>query len=135
VKLLSSTEGDSQFARLGFAVAFAGGEASVVCGRAVNRQDHPMGNRLMQRILPMTRLLTRVLAGAVIGAATVALYVGIDYVGHTDRRLYFIDYRDAILTLLTLGVLIGAAVGFGWAISSGGRNKDGEDLSTRAPKA
>ena len=85
-----------------------------------------MANILTQRILAIIRLLTRTLVGAVIGICVVAVYFGVDYLGATDKRLYWIDERDAIFTLLTMGVLIGATVGFIWAVSSKGRNKDGD---------
>jgi hypothetical protein len=78
----------------------------------------------------MIRLLTRTLVGKVIGIAVVAVYVIMDYMGQTDKRLYWFDNGDAVLTLLTLGVLIGATIGFFWAIISKGGNKNGGTPST-----
>jgi hypothetical protein len=74
------------------------------------------------------------LAGAAIGVAVVGLYAVIDYLGQSDKRLYFIDHKDALITLLILGLLIGGAVGFGWAITTLRHAKDGEEPSRRTPE-
>ena len=71
----------------------------------------------MDRIRTMLPLVVRMLAGAVIGIVVVILYFTIDYLGASDRRLYFIDHRDAFLTVLVLGILIGTIIGIGWAIN------------------
>jgi hypothetical protein len=96
-----------------------------------------MKNALMRRIASIRRLLPRMLIGAVFGIAVVVLYFSLDYLGETDkerRRFYFTDQRDAFVTLLTAGIVIGAAVGFGWAISSKERNQNGEKLAERTPE-
>lgn len=83
----------------------------------------------------MIRLLTRMLVGTAIGIAVVAVYESIFYLGQTEKwLLYWIDHKDSILTLLTMGVLIGATIGFIWAIISKGRNKNGENLAQCPPE-
>jgi hypothetical protein len=72
----------------------------------------------MNRVRSMVQLVARMLTGAVIGVAVVVLFFAIDFVGSKDKRLYFIDNRDAFVAALTLGVMIGVLTGIGWAISS-----------------
>jgi hypothetical protein len=90
------------------------------------RQGSSMANVETQVIPAVIRFLTRAIIGAIIGIAVVVLFVGIDYVGQTDRRFYFIDHGDAIVAVLTIGVLIGTLIGLGWALNSMRRNKNGE---------
>jgi hypothetical protein len=78
------------------------------------------------RILATSLLLARILVGVLIGVVVVIIYVVIDYVGQTDKRLYFIDHRESIETLLSLGVLIGGLVGLVWAFSSKRGSTDGQ---------
>jgi hypothetical protein len=77
----------------------------------------------MKRIRSIVRLVARMLIGAVIGVAAVFFYFTIGYVGARDKKLYFIDHWDAFITVLTMGVLIGAIIGIGWAISEKYRNE------------
>jgi hypothetical protein len=86
---------------------------------------------LKQRIFALIRLLLRMLAGAVIGIAVVAVFTSLDYLGQADKKLWWVDSRDSILTALTLGVLIGATIGVVWALCSKGRNEDRKTLSTQ----
>ncbi len=72
----------------------------------------------MNRVRTMVRLVARMLMGTVIGVMVVVFYFTIDYLGSSDKRLYLIDHRDSFFTVLTLGVMIGAVTGLGWAISS-----------------
>jgi quinol-cytochrome oxidoreductase complex cytochrome b subunit len=64
------------------------------------------------------RLVARMLIGALIGIAVVAVFFAIDYLRQSDTRLYFVDNRDAFFTLLAVGLVIGGVIGLGWAIDS-----------------
>lgn len=72
----------------------------------------------MDRARTMLPLFARMLTGAAIGIAIVILYFTIDYLGSSEKRLYFIDREDAFITVLALGIVIGTIIGIGWAISS-----------------
>jgi hypothetical protein len=74
--------------------------------------------RIMTRVRTMVRLVARMLIGAVIGITVVVLYFAIGYLASNEKRLYFIDHRDAFFTMLTTGVMIGVVTGIGWAINS-----------------
>jgi hypothetical protein len=65
----------------------------------------------------LKRLLPRTLLGSVVGIVVVIFYFGMDFMGHANERLYFIDHRETVFTLLTLGIVIGTAIGFAWAMS------------------
>jgi hypothetical protein len=41
--------------------------------------------------LATLKVFCRILAGAVAGIVVVSVYVGIDYMGQADKRLYFVD--------------------------------------------
>jgi hypothetical protein len=75
---------------------------------------------LKHGILEVIRCLTRTLVGPLIGAAigitVVVAYVTVDYLAQTDKQFYFLDRRPGIITLLWIGVVIGAVIG-GWGLS------------------
>jgi hypothetical protein len=74
--------------------------------------------------LGTVRVFARMLVGVAISVVVVITYVAIDYMGATDKRLYFIDYGDAIATLLVVAVLIGGVVGMVWAFSGKKSSKE-----------
>jgi hypothetical protein len=73
-------------------------------------------DRIMNRVRSMVRLFARMLIGAVIGITVVIIYFVIDYVGSSEKQLYFIDKRDTFIAVLTLGIMIGVSTGIAWAI-------------------
>jgi hypothetical protein len=105
-----------------------------------NKSANVLGKSVPKRPRALIGLLTLMLVGTAIGIAVVALFVGTDYVVQTSNQFYFDDNRDAILTLLTLGVFIGAAIGLGWGIIhfvllNKRRNENDENPATRKPEA
>jgi hypothetical protein len=82
-----------------------------------------MASTVTLRIRAVVRLFQRVLLGAAIGIAFEVVYIAIDYIGESDKQLYFFDHKASIYTLLPLGGLIGAAIGVAWAVVSKVRNK------------
>ena len=72
------------------------------------------------------QLLSKALIGAAIGIAVVAIFIGIDYAGQTNKRLYLIDYGDSIVAVLTIGVFVGTFIGLAWAANSIRRSDSGE---------
>jgi hypothetical protein len=75
------------------------------------------------------RLVARTIIGVLIGIVIVILYFTIHYLattwgmGRSGKQLYFFDNREAFITVLAMGILIGAVIGFGWGINSKELNK------------
>lgn len=70
----------------------------------------------MDRFRTMLPLVARILTGTGIGIAVVIFYFILDYVGSSNKQLYFIDHRDSLIAVLEIGILIGTIIGIAWAI-------------------
>lgn len=91
---------------------------TVLVGDAVHQP------RLRRAMLTSILIVARVFAGAVIGVLVVIAYLALDYLAQAEKQYYFLDYREAIITLLAIGVVIGAVVGLIWAFTAMKRKDD-----------
>ena len=78
--------------------------------------------------------LNRLLAGATIGITVAAIYISMDYIGRAEEPVEWTDYKNGVITGMTLGILIGSFIGFIWGVSGIVINKESEITLTGRPR-
>ena len=80
-----------------------------------DQKEPRMAFKVTHNIRAILRMLIHLLLGALVGMVIFLVWLGLDYLRHTDRQFWWIDLQEGIITYLVRWIAIGATSGFWWA--------------------